>query len=320
MMGLYHFGDYMTDVGFARDLENIRDSLNKSDQQTITGAKLWDLIKKNAPDVNIRQVVGIPSGPGALSRFVDQHLGDVLSRGGKSGSDPIYTIGKNEKTPHEPTLSDVDSARLWTTFVRSHSSATIVLTDTAPFIEVVDTPSLDQRSREINSATREELDAIRAQYTQNLSDKLSAPGVLIPNARAPFSEWSQAVKRLGAEHYRNWAIFRVEKIIDLFVARLSARQVEQRRSDELARLLRRAQSAARAETISHIKPTEKESNSSRHASPALNIRATSESSSEEEFRSAVADVIASLPISDLRELRLPAGVFWDIINQLPRNR
>ncbi|WP_123957851.1 hypothetical protein [Cupriavidus necator] len=40
----------------ASDLENIKDALRAWGQPTITGAKLGELIKKSAPDLNVRQV------------------------------------------------------------------------------------------------------------------------------------------------------------------------------------------------------------------------------------------------------------------------
>lgn len=305
----------------ARDLEPIKLALKEWGQPTITGANLGELIKKNAPDLDIRKAVGMPSGTGALRRFVSEHLRDVLHHTEhKQGSDPVYSIDLGEpEQPESMPDDDDDTAKLWTTFARTYAPEIILLTR-AGRIKVIDARApQDDGELQIQNATRDELDAIRAQFTETLTQKLADSDAIIPDARAPFDQWSLAVKKLGSGHYRDWAIHRVEKIIELFESRLRALNVEEARVTELAKHLRRAQTAARTKANTRVKAEKRDEATSRDTASNSEVPTNSAHASDDVFRAAVASAIASLPISELRELRLPAGVLWDIINQQPRN-
>ncbi|WP_353189448.1 hypothetical protein [Pandoraea pnomenusa] len=305
----------------ARDLELIKLGLKEWGHPTITGANLGDLIRENAPDVDVREVVGMPSGTGALRRFVTEHLDEVLHySGNKQGSDPIYTINLGEsEQPKSTSVDDDDAAKLWTTFARTYAPKVILLTNSGA-IKVVDAPaSQNDGEQQIKSATRDELDAIRAQFTETLTQKLADSDVVIPDAHAPFDLWSLAVKKLGLGHYRDWAIYRVDKIVGLFESRLRAFNVDEARVIVLARHLRSAQMAARTKAKTRVKAKTMDEATSSEAASGSSLPTNSPPDSDGAFRTAVAHAIAALPISDLRELRLPAGVLWDIINQQPRN-
>lgn len=63
----------------------------------ITGSQLGDLLLAHFSDFNIRQAVNMPTGPGALSKFIDTRLSDILLKDGKSGADLVYSILRKEK-------------------------------------------------------------------------------------------------------------------------------------------------------------------------------------------------------------------------------
>ncbi|CAJ7592665.1 Uncharacterised protein [Burkholderia pseudomallei] len=313
MTGLYHLRGHMADIQLGFELDKIKNSLRGYANPTITGAKLWDLIKGASPDLNIRDVVGMPTGPGALSRFVDQHLRDVLTSNGKSGSDPIYSINIADSSLPTVDVSDSEVGLLWTTFVRSASSKIVVLTENQPFIAAVELGAIPESAKKIEGATREELDKIRIDFTQTLLDRFGDNKDGIPNARAPFPEWSNAVRKLGAQNYKDWAVFRINRIIDLFTSRLKELNVAEAQQQEFARLMRRSQSAWREASISHNSKIKTTANS-HPAQSTESASVTPTSSLENQFRSAVAAAVMSLPLSDLRELKLPVGIIWDIIN------
>lgn len=68
----------------------------------ITGSQLGDLIAQRFPSLNLRVVTGIPSGPGALSRFVELRLAGLLQLCGKAGADIVYSI----RRPASPAASE----------------------------------------------------------------------------------------------------------------------------------------------------------------------------------------------------------------------
>lgn len=318
MTGLYHFGGHMADAQLGSELDKIKSSLEIYSEPTITGARLWSLIRDAAPDLNIREVVGMPTGPGALSRFVDRHLKDVLESGGKSGSDPIYSIINVNSSQSGKDTPETRFGLLWKTFVRSGSSKTVVLTEKHPFIDVVELDSLHDSAKEVKSATREELDKIRIDFTKILSEKFGEKEKSVPSALAPFADWSNSVRKLGAQNYKDWAVFRIGRIIELFVFRLKDLHVEEVRQQELARLMRRSQSMLREASVS-------QNSLLRAVDSQAPVRSLEPNSdivkplTEDQLRSAVAAAVMSLPLSDLRELRLPVGIIFDIFNNNLKN-
>lgn len=74
----------------------------------ITGSQLGDLIAQRFPSLNLRLVTGIPSGPGALSRFVDLRLAGLLQLCGKAGADIVYSI----RRPGMPSASETGADEL----------------------------------------------------------------------------------------------------------------------------------------------------------------------------------------------------------------
>jgi hypothetical protein len=68
-------------------IEKITASLHSRKENIITGALLGELIPVVAPDLRVRDVMQIPTGPGALRKFIDLHLKHVLQPNGKQGSD-----------------------------------------------------------------------------------------------------------------------------------------------------------------------------------------------------------------------------------------
>ncbi|WEF35525.1 hypothetical protein [Pseudoduganella chitinolytica] len=86
-----------------RDLQGL---LLGSPQAEITGSQLGDLIGQHFPSLNLRRVTGIPTGPGALSRFVDMRLAGLLQLCGKAGADIVYSIRRPGVPAVTPTASD----------------------------------------------------------------------------------------------------------------------------------------------------------------------------------------------------------------------
>jgi hypothetical protein len=72
----------------------------------ITGSQLGELLSKNFPELNLRRLTNIPSGPGALTKFIALRLPGLLSVCGKSGADLVYNIKRG--TCHPPVASTQD--------------------------------------------------------------------------------------------------------------------------------------------------------------------------------------------------------------------
>lgn len=68
------------------------------DKPTITGSQLGDLIGKKFPELNLRAVTQVIRGPGALSKFVETRLSDILQVTGKVGADLVFSIKREVVT------------------------------------------------------------------------------------------------------------------------------------------------------------------------------------------------------------------------------
>jgi hypothetical protein len=154
----------------------------------------------------------------------------------------------------------------------------------------------------IPSARNDELNQIRIDFVSSLDEKAAE----LPDMKAPYAEWSVALRKLGREYYREWTEYRLRKIEDLFGKRLDALGVESKTKSELCSLIRRSQLSAK-ESIGARKNSTDVPKQSREE-PKIEIV-----ESDANFRLAVLDVIQKFSISELRELKLPAGALSDAI-------
>lgn len=93
-------------------VRNLSDALLLYDKSTITGSQLGDLIGKRFPELNVRKMTQIDSGPGALTKFVEMRLSDILHIAGKAGADLIFSIKKTvEQTDSTNEKSDTRALR-----------------------------------------------------------------------------------------------------------------------------------------------------------------------------------------------------------------
>jgi hypothetical protein len=279
-------------------IEKITASLHSRKENIITGALLGELIPVVAPDLRVRDVMQIPTGPGALRKFIDLHLKHVLQPNGKQGSDFIYSIIGASASKNQNIDPD-----LWRTFVRTNSSKTLVLREST--LQLEDASAIAQLGGQliiIPSARNDELNQIRIDFVSSLDEKAAE----LPDMKAPYTEWSVALRKLGREYYREWTEYRLRKIEDLFGKRLDALGVESKTKSELCSLIRRSQLSAK-ESIGARKNSTDVPKQSREE-PKIEIV-----ESDANFRLAVLDVIQKFSISELRELKLPAGALSDAI-------
>ena len=290
----------MIDDTLSLAVSKITNELQGRPEKTISGAVLGELIPVITPGLSVREVMKIPTGPGALRKFIDLHLKHVLSLNRKQGSDVIYTISGGGV---KPKLEDVDPD-LWRTFVRTNSSMALALNGTA--LRLVDVSKFDSAEEKlIPNATIDELNQIRVDFAKSLGDVAAS----LPDVKAPYAEWSVALRKLGREQYRNWTEYRLRRIEELFGLRLFALGIEAKARAELCSLIRRSQLTAKEFIGAKKNPV----NATKNISEELKIKLTEPV--DVSFRLAVIDVVQKLSISELRELRLPAGDLADALTR-----
>lgn len=291
----------MIEYTLNNEIAKITSALIEKPESTISGALLGELLPVVAPDLNIREVMEIPSGPGALRKFVDRHLKHVLTPNHKQGSDIIYSILREEL--ENPIQAD---AEIWHTFVRTNSPKKLFFSGNTLKSKSVEEENFDSE-KAILSATNDELNQIRIDFINSLGEIAAA----LPEMKAPYTEWSVALKKLGRQHYRNWTEYRLRKIEDLFEQRIDSLGIEKKSRSEILSQLKRSQLAAKdligtkKTQPNSVKTTIEEENNKNYNSNS------NSNSNDEQFRSAIIEVIKKLPILELRDLKLPAGEVAD---------
>jgi hypothetical protein len=287
-----------------KSILTIREELQKSERLTITGALLGELIKKTAPELNVRSLVNLPTGTGSVSRFAETYLGDVLFKSGQQGSDLLYTIGQKSQTDDPKRTSDV-----WREFVRPKSPLHIICENTTegedPHIYVG--PKVPASGFEIKNATYEELNQIREDFAKIVNEKPEFREQQELVASAPYAEWSNLLKKRGRDTYRQWVEFRIEKIIELFSTRLESFEfLNQQTRLRLCDKLKQSQRNTRVLLNPHV-------SSGGATAFAMAKDSGSAVKGDNDLQSVVIKAIRSLTEAEIRELRIPVGVFWDAI-------
>jgi hypothetical protein len=289
----------MTPLTLQQSIDQIILALRQRPERQIKGALLGEQVKKIAPDLDLRKLMNVPAGPGALSKFTEKYLNRTLARVGTSGSDVVYEIITEDGKTDNGHL-------LWLTFARPGSEQ-IVCLDISNGLEKATlsvSSDLGVNHLQINSATLSELDKIRFDYTEIINSSLSTENRHL-DASMPYSEWSKQLKIIGQTQYKRWAIYRISKIVELFHERLAKLNVPLERRSVLDEELKKSQRhihTSRPNVQSNILPDK--------ASPEPEINNSSE---EMKFRLAVIHVIKNLSDSELRLLKLPAGAIFDAL-------
>lgn len=281
-------------------IEKITKELRARHQTEITGALLGELIRRVAPELNVRDVMQMPTGPGALSRFVDKYLDKILTKIRKQGSDQVYLI--NSATP---LLRGNIDPELWRTFVRPTSTHLLLVRDSELVLEKKDgfDPSRPENKLVVESASHSELDKIRENFVTSGGKELED----LPGVTEPYAAWSMALRKKGQRHYRSWTEYRLQKITELFSKRLEELGIVEELRYSLSNIMRHSQLATQAFRIAtKVQSTEgtttQQTLSSKRIEPP-----------DFDLRAAIIEVIRKLPTEKLRELRLPNDALFDAI-------
>jgi len=287
----------MTKDTMNSEIEKIVLNLQGRNKNTITGAIIGELILKITPELDVRKVMGNPSGKGVLSQFIERYLKHVLTRTEKQGSDWVYSI-----TPSEQVEIDPD---LWRTFVSPNSHRALIICDST--LALVDASTKldidsDGKSKIVESTTDFELDKIRADFTKTLKENSES----MSEIQASYTEWSTALRKMGRDKYRDWTEYRLRCLEGLFNERLKMLEIAPELNTELCSVMRRSQLATKAVFAA------KKTHTSQNQAPNAAIKSQS-MELEVNLRSAIIEVIQTLSISDLRKIKLPSGAMFDAI-------
>ena len=151
-------------------LSDIRLALKRHEGQAKTGAQIHEIIGDAAPNLNIRSVVSIPTGPGALTKFIETYLYRTVKRIGKQGGDILYGIGENVGL--SPQMED---PRIWKTFVSPNAVNHLCLKMSDMRLFVTETlDDVDDDTHHIARVTEDEHAGLQQEFRSSLSDSQRA--------------------------------------------------------------------------------------------------------------------------------------------------
>lgn len=293
----------MDSIDFADEVRAIRAALMGRPGPTITGSQLFDLIRSTAPDLDIRAVVGMPKGPGALTEFVGRYLSDIVERIGNHGGDNLYRIDGREVA----ALANSASPQIWRTFVSPNSPQHLVLSRSQRCLLVRNTPaSIAESELEVAKASPDEHDGMRIAFVASLPK----PAVAILSEHvasdADFESWIVALREHLPEAMRQWGHYRRQRLSELFAARITGLELE----DSLQRAI-----------LEQIKGAELAAYGTRDRGKLVLVKqaarrvsgphdAMDETSRARQLAHAAIDLLA---YDDLRALRIPLGAILDAI-------
>lgn len=293
----------MANNTLSSSIKDIRLSLKAYPAETLTGAHLNDLIRRSAPYLNIRECVDILVGPGALTKFVELHLSDVLQRDGNQGGDVLYRIA-----PELGDKTSMVSRFIWKTFISPNTNSRIILGNTPPLLKLITDPSISiDPDTEIEKATFAEHDEIRAEFALDIGEDLSQE---VKNLNANFPEypvWIEELKNISPALVRKWHNFRGKQLQRLFEDRVSSLPIDDQRKEAVILELHASRRAMAVEYSNgpKIEPREIEK--------PQRSRTTEKTETHDidKARSIAHSAIDAMGYDELRGIHLPLGALLD---------
>lgn len=297
----------MNHTDLRSSLGSIRAALMSRPDGAITGSQVHSLIQSVAPELNIREVVNIPTGPGALTKFIQDHLSDALERIGNHGGDVLYGIVGH----HQPAHGHQDTSSIWRTFVSPGSHLKIAYDREEKKLKLVDEDRLEEdKLVEVPKASLDEHDELRQEFIDQLEPTSAEELNAAVEADSDFQTWIATIRTDFPAIYRAWGNFRKRGLLDLFLDRAGAVGLEEDDHQSLVQQMKASHFAAydnakelRFQTGSQ--PAPKRSQPVRDARPRSEV---------EEARALVHLAVDLMAHDDLRSIKLPLGVVLDAIH------
>jgi hypothetical protein len=284
----------------------IEGALRDRPDSTITGGQLFYLMQSIAPTLNFRELVGIQIGPGALTKFVENHLSGSIRRIGNQGGDVLYQlVGRTGGPNNEP---EFDS--LWKNFVSPSSPRHLVIEIASQRLAVRNTSaSSEGEELEVAKASLTEHDLVRSKFMESLPTLESEAIMAHLPDNASFSDWIAAVKLHAPDAMRKWGLFRRDHLLALFTRRIESFGLDNAFHDKLIAQIKASQRAT-LERQKDLKPFRSVVPSSVSAST---LRLAVTDSPIFEARNLAHSAIDLMGYDELRSLRVPLGMILDSI-------
>jgi hypothetical protein len=284
-------------------LSDIRLALKRHEGQSKSGAKIHEIIMDAAPNLNIRSVVGIPTGPGALTKFIETYLHRTVKRIGKQGGDILYGIGDNVVPP--PQIEDTN---IWKAFVSPNAVNHLCLkmSDMRLFV-TKSLDDVDDNTHHIARVTEDEHAAIRQEFRSSLSDSQCARIDAQTEQSRTYDVFVQALRSNGLLSL--WGKYRRDSFGRLLAERLEqipvAGELIPSVVDQLMGSQRALFEAEQKKSLPTPTPPTIRSWEDRTLNGGSNL---------DSARSIARVVIAHMSYDEIRAIHLPLGAVLDALN------
>jgi len=293
----------MDSASISHELTAVKKALEKRPSPTIAGAQLSTLIHTAAPDLNVRTIVGILKGPGALTEFIRRYLSDVVERIGHLGGDPLYQI-KGREAASLPTSA---TPQIWRTFISPNSQQHLVLSLTTRILVVRDTTALSGEGEvEVVKASPDEHDRIRADFEATLAEGTVLDLREHVSSDTDFDTWIKALKTHAPEAVRKWGQYRRHRLAELFAVRITELSLEETLQQEALKQIK-------ASEVASYDAQKGEKPASQRPSPRSTGELDAAADADVTARRLARAAIDHLSYDELRALRIPLGAMLDAI-------
>jgi hypothetical protein len=286
-----------------------------------TGAQLRSLIDITCPGFDLRAAAGMPTGSGALTKFLGTHFADVVHAVGKSGGDTIYSIGGSSAGPASVTGANGigGATNLWAVFASPGLRQQLVFDRaTGRSFAHPQGTSISEEQIAIAPITHDEfrvmaenfIETVPTDLKQELQKILAQPEFIYDN-------WISTLREKYPSHHHRWGLYRVQAIIDLFRQRLTDSGIPLDQLEATVSKLAEAQSAtykerlfARTRAALYGGTAIWERQEARTPPQAL-ASSVAESKASIDPRSLAVLAINNMSTTEIRQLAIPLGAIID---------
>lgn len=284
-------------------LADVQAALAAFDGQAISGANIHRLITDAAPSLDIRSVVEIPSGPGALTKFIETYLSDTVKRIGWKGDDILYGIGHGAMPPQQAHDTSV-----WKAFVSPNAVNNLYLRTSDMKLLAIEAPEAGAGDmHHIPRATEDEHNAILQEFLNTLTD--GQRGLLEQQDADKFS-FDTFVQALRANDLMKlWGKYRRDAFKNLLLERLESLPIDKGAIPGIANQLMSSQKALHRNDEKKASPQIVPSNDIK--SNALARRDGGEAAFA---RSLAKSAIDQMSYDEVRGIQLPLSAVLDALS------
>ncbi|MFO3797098.1 MAG: hypothetical protein ACK8QZ_07415 [Anaerolineales bacterium] len=283
-------------------LLSIRSALLSCEGQAKSGSQIHKIILDAAPGIDIRSIVGIPSGPGALTKFIETYFSAILRRIGMQGGDVLYGIGEGVAPPPED-----DSPSIWKAFVSPSAPNYLYLRiSDMKLIVSADNGEANAENLHVAKVTDEEHQKVREAFLLGLSEDQRAKIEPSSNPNFSYDEFVEMLRSNGL--MKLWGEFRRDAFKDALAQRLQELSVdEQSIPIVLGQLMASQKSLFRSEATKSAVST------TTSTDLAPKFFAAEKDDKLESARSFARAVINGMGYEELRTLQVPFGAVLDAL-------